>query len=124
VYLLERGYQPILAHPERMGLALRELTAVVRDLRSLGVWLQGNLHSLAGGEGKTAYDRAHQWLRDDTYFTLATDTHEPLGVAGRAAGLALVREYQEPLVHLLLAQRPRLILQYVPEAASNVKAKS
>jgi protein-tyrosine phosphatase len=110
VYLLERNYQPILAHPERMGLPEQELTAVVRDLQTAGVWLQGNLNSLSGGEGTDAQRRADDWLMREQYFVLASDTHEPRGITTRAQGLAQVQRWNDRLAQRYLAERPREIL--------------
>ena len=112
-FLLDNGYQPILAHPERMGLADGELNAVLDDLQSSGVWLQGNLNSLSGGEGETAQRRARKLLRDDRYFVLATDTHAPSSLPGRLDGLAKISaEFGDERIATLLEERPREVLTH------------
>jgi protein-tyrosine phosphatase len=112
-WLFERDYQPVLAHPERMGLVEDELEMVIDRLQARGVWLQGNLNSLGGGEGSTAQRRADRWLAEDRYHLLASDTHGPDSVAGRAVGLARVREQcgEETIARLLVA-RPREVMRY------------
>ena len=112
-YLLDRHYQPILAHPERMGLPDAELVEVIQQLRAMGVWLQGNLNSISGGEGEYPETRAAAWLEENAYFTLASDTHEPLTVPSRIAGLEKTRVTHGPqLVERLLKERPREILNW------------
>lgn len=112
-WLQAEGYQPVLAHPERMGLETEELNAVIADLQARGVWLQGNLNSLGGGEGRAAQGRADAWLAAGRYYLLASDTHGPDSVAGRAAGLDRVRkQYGEAVVTQLLVERPRDVMQW------------
>jgi protein-tyrosine phosphatase len=112
-YLLEHGYQPILAHPERMGLDDAELSAALDSLESLDVWLQGNLNSLAGGEGKTPKGRADGYLLANRYQVLATDTHDPTSTPSRISGLEVVRQFGgEETLDRLLACRTREILQH------------
>ena len=112
-YLLDRNYQPILAHPERMGLPTQELFAVVHDLRSRGVWLQGNLNSISGGEGTDAADYSARWLKEEAYHLLASDTHEPLTVPSRIAGLEKTKQLQgSEVLQRLLADRPREVMRH------------
>jgi protein-tyrosine phosphatase len=118
-FLLDNGYQPILAHPERMGLEQRELDAVLERLQKAGVWLQGNLNSLGGGEGPVAERRAMQLLREDRYFLLATDTHGPDSLAGRIRGLQVVeQQFGADRLATLLEHRPREVLLHGVLAAS------
>lgn len=91
-YLLEQGYQPILAHPERMGLSGEELKALSERLVAKGVLLQGNFNSLSGGEGENALRLSQDWLSQSSYYFLASDTHEPNSVPGRLAGLTSALE--------------------------------
>ena len=110
-FLVDNGYQPVLAHPERMGLTDGKLDDVLAELTSIGVWLQGNLNSIGGGEGPVAQQRAEQLLRKDGYHVLASDTHGPDSVISRVYGLkSLLDHYGEDKAKLLLEQRPREIL--------------
>lgn len=112
-WLQQQGFQPVLAHPERMGLDQEELDQVIADLLARGVWLQGNLNSLGGGEGRAAQQRADRWLERGCYHLLASDTHGPDSVAGRAEGLARVQQmHGQREVERLLVQRPRAVMKW------------
>jgi DNA-3-methyladenine glycosylase len=95
-YLLDRGYEVLLAHPERLTVPEREWQAVMDSLSERGVRFQGNLNSISGGEGPLAQDRALRWLSDDRYFVLASDTHGPDSVPGRLLGLKSGRTRNRP----------------------------
>ena len=110
-YFLERGYQPILAHPERMHLPDAELFAVLESLQNRGVLLQGNFNSMSGGEGVSAAVRLEKLLSTDRYHLMACDMHRPDSLKGRFAGLDLLERTIGPeRVALYLEQRPREIL--------------
>lgn len=85
--LQAEGYQPILAHPERMQIPRLELQRLVDDLTDRGVWLQGNFNSFSGGEGQQAQELSHGWLQEGRYHILASDAHQPRRLEGRFAGL-------------------------------------
>lgn len=68
----EKGYQPILAHPERyryMGDADYDY------LHARGVKLQMNIVSLAGGYGRTAQEKAQMMLSKGYYSFFGSDLH-------------------------------------------------
>jgi protein-tyrosine phosphatase len=90
--LLEQGYQPILAHPERMDLDDREWEAVLRRLEHISIRFQGNLRCLAGREGPRVAERASRLLREDRYKVLATDMHGVPDLGDRLAGISAVVE--------------------------------
>lgn len=106
-WLRERGFQPILAHPERMELGDDVLFSTLESLRAEGIWLQGNLNSLSGGEGPNAKARADRLANDHAYHLLATDSHEPSGLIGRVEGL---NHLDHPIRQLLLGERIREFL--------------
>lgn len=117
-HLLKRGYQPILAHPERMGLEEKELSTVLESVTRRGVVLQGNLNSLGGGEGKRARDLAWNLLGAGRYHVLATDTHDPSSVPPRLQGLAKAEnEAAEGTLAELLAKRTRAVISKVERAS-------
>ena len=89
-YLLERDYEVLLAHPERLELMVGDVEAIVLGLQERGIKLQGNLASLGGGEGATAERLSRNWLAEGRYSVLGTDTHNPWGIERRLAGLAAV----------------------------------
>lgn len=110
-YLLNRGYTPILAHPERMPLADDVIEKLLGRLAAMGVWLQGNFNSLAGGEGPVAAVRAGRWLREGRYALLASDAHKPRELEGRFEGLAMAEIEAGPeILQQLLVDRPRQIV--------------
>lgn len=112
-YLLAAGYQPILAHPERMGLEANELEVILDRLAAQGVWLQGNLNSLSGGEGPYAQALGDRLMQADRYYLLASDTHTPDSVPGRQQGLRrTLQKHGEEHVARLLADRPREVLSW------------
>jgi protein-tyrosine phosphatase len=91
-HLLQEGYHPILAHPERMDFEDREWEAVLRRLQQSEVWLQGNLKCLAGREGPRVGQRAQRLLSENRYRLLATDMHGTPDLADRLAGLSAVQQ--------------------------------
>ena len=110
--LLDSGYQPILAHPERMRLPVDELLELVKSLASRGVWLQGNLNSLSGGEGNLSRELSQAWLQAGQYRFLASDTHHPDRMAGRLDGLQVAIDLiGEEQVHELVAVRTHLLVE-------------
>jgi protein-tyrosine phosphatase len=110
-WLLEKGYQPILAHPERMGLPDHEFDTVVRSLAEMGVLLQGNVNSLAGIEGAVAAERVRRLLREDRYYLMALDMHGPDSLDGRLQGLALLEAEAGPeRAARYFEEHPRAIL--------------
>lgn len=110
-HLLEQGYQPILAHPERMDFDDQEWDDVLDRLQQSGVLLQGNLRCIAGREGPRVGQRARRLLNDDRYRVLATDMHGTIDLADRLAGLSVVEEQVGSERHNhLLAIAPQQIL--------------
>jgi protein-tyrosine phosphatase len=110
-YLIDRDYKPILAHPERMNITDAELEGMVRELSEMGVWLQGNLNSMSGGEGSRAQSRMRKLLDEDRYHLIASDLHRPTDVTGRITGIQNLRDILgEDQLRLMLDQRPREIL--------------
>jgi protein-tyrosine phosphatase len=117
-HLLARGYQPILAHPERMGLEEGLLERVLLSLEQRGVWLQGNLNSLGGGEGRRARDIAWDLLGSGRYRLLASDTHDPGSVPPRLRGLATTeKDAADGTTAELLGRRTRAVLRWKEQGA-------
>ena len=73
--LLNKGYLPILAHPERYtALKTRK---EVEDLRRKGAIMQLNALSLIGFYGIEAQKKASIWLQKGLYDIIGTDAHNP-----------------------------------------------
>jgi tyrosine-protein phosphatase YwqE len=88
--VLQDGYHPTLAHPERVDFEDREWETVLGRLRQSEVWLQSNLKCLAGRKEPRVGDRALRLLREDRYQVLATDMHGTTDLTDRLAGLSAV----------------------------------
>jgi protein-tyrosine phosphatase len=110
-YLLQEGFHPILAHPERMDLEDREWDSVLDRLQHDGVWLQGNLRCIAGREGPRVGRRAQRLLAEDRYRLLATDMHGTPDLPDRLAGIQVADMLVGPAkVRELLAEVPKEVL--------------
>ncbi len=69
-----KGYQPVLAHPERY-LYLARTREIFEELKHQGCLFQMNLLSLAGYYGKPTQDLAHYLLKKNFVDLLGTDLH-------------------------------------------------
>lgn len=68
----QKGYYPVLAHPERYVYMDRERYTALKDM---GILFQLNLSSLGGAYGSEAKDKA-RWLLKHNYYNLAgSDLH-------------------------------------------------
>lgn len=112
-FLLEQNYQPILAHPERMGFEDDHMLEVLRSVEKRGVWLQGNFNSLTGNEGRNAERWVRTLLEERRYRVMALDMHQPVSLPGRFKGMTQMEDEFGPelLVHLL-HDRPREVLSH------------
>ena len=111
-YLFAAGYQPVLAHPERMDFDDAEWDGTIERLRTAGVWLQGNLRCIAGAEGPQPQQRMRRLLAAGRYHVVATDMHGPHDLDGRLAGIRTVEAAAGgAALHELLAARPAEILE-------------
>ncbi len=120
-WFFAHGYQPILAHPERLpGIGqLRE--DALKDLERLGVWLQGNFASLTGQEGYEADQTVRHLLAAGRYRFLALDMHGPATLNDRLDGLHLAAaEFGPAVVTDLAGTRPRASLLTPPRAPENL----
>lgn len=72
--LVARGYQPILAHPERYNYLANKLD-FYRRLADLGCLLQINALSLVGYYGKSVQNWAYALLKAGLVSFLGTDLH-------------------------------------------------
>lgn len=109
-YLLDEGYTPILAHPERMNVT-RGFEDHLDRIRGKGVLLQGNFNCFTGLEGPLAADRVRQYLRDGRYALMAMDLHRPDTLPARLEGLAMMAdEFGAEAVERYTAQAPRDLL--------------
>jgi protein-tyrosine phosphatase len=97
--LLDRGYIPLIAHPERSPLFRTEpdtglldrlkgllpiqnpnfkiQNSLISEFRSMGCLFQGNLGSFSGYYGEGVRQFAEQYRRSGLYHCYGTDAHRP-----------------------------------------------
>ncbi|WP_428389604.1 tyrosine-protein phosphatase [Mucisphaera sp.] len=85
-WLLEAGYTPILAHPERIPIA-GDIDEHLDRIQGWGVRLQGNLRCLTGRESAQSRLRAQAYLKEGRYSILALDVHRIENLQERLEGL-------------------------------------
>ena len=71
-YLIEDGYQPVLAHPERYTYLVMDQ---IRALKDAGTEFQRNLGSLEGLYGENVSVRAREMIDEGLYDWIGTDLH-------------------------------------------------
>lgn len=109
--LLDRGYVPVVAHPERYHC----ITRSVEDAAiwtEMGALLQINKGSILGGFGKEIQTNADQLLRMGIVYALASDAHRPYIRTPDIRELieVLHTDYGENAVKMLLHDNPAAIL--------------
>lgn len=75
--LINKGYIPILAHPERYHIFQEHPEEIERFLK-MGVQLQGNVGSIFGKFGSRAKKISKMFLKKKYYTFLGTDIHREL----------------------------------------------
>jgi len=117
--LLDRGYQPILAHPERINVPDDEWTRRIDEVRDMGVWLQGNFEAFTGGLGRRADHRVRDLASQNAYTFFALDMHRPHSLPDRLDGRHIaINELGQPAIDRLTDHHLRqLILS--PDAPPN-----
>lgn len=75
--LNSKGYNPILAHPERYPYYYSKNGSKFQDIHDRGVFFQINLMSLSGKYGPQARDAAKQLIDMDLVKFVGTDLHNP-----------------------------------------------
>jgi tyrosine-protein phosphatase YwqE len=105
--LLTKGYQPILAHPERYNF-LHHRFSFYEELVDAGCRLQINLLSLLGHYGGGAKKVAEKLINSDLVNWVGTDTHHP-GHIESLRKLALDTKALKTLGKIKDLQNPGLI---------------
>lgn len=105
-WLIEEGYQPILAHPER--LSINNADEKLGALADRGVLMQGNFRCMTGEDGFLADQLVRRYLVEQRYTFLALDMHRPDTLESRLDGLRLVeQEFSPDLATACTADAPR-----------------
>ncbi len=106
-WLLDGGYQPILAHPERLR-PMADLDEQLKQIAAMGVWFQGNFACMTGEEGIHADRRVRQFLRAGRYRFMALDMHRPATLEGRLDGVKLLEEeFGTEMLDRFIVEAPR-----------------
>ena len=93
-----RGYQPVIAHPERYNYANMSLYKRWREKDYL---FQLNLLSLAGAYGPIAKEKALVMLREGMYDFLGSDFHRLEGFSDMVLSIRLNKKETDALLKLL-----------------------
>ena len=72
--LIENGYKPIIAHPERYGYVQEEIE-YVEELANMGALFQSNYGSIVGMYGSRAQKTIKELLKKDLVSFLGSDVH-------------------------------------------------
>ena len=72
--LVNNGYIPVLAHPERYAFLKKNPDEVMKYLE-IGVLLQGNYKSFYGGYGRAAKKTFRKYLKNGWYTFIGSDMH-------------------------------------------------
>jgi protein-tyrosine phosphatase len=116
-WLLERGTQPIVAHPERHTY-FHDSPGHVADLVEAGAWLQVTVDSLLGNHGPRPQEAGWNLLRGYPDIVLATDAHRLGRCSGLSMGYRAVRERLGTAREDELRQRAKRILDLLTNRGS------
>lgn len=106
-WLMEEGYQPILAHPERSQCTATNPKKLIA-MADRGVWLQGNFRAMTGEDGYQADRMVRELLQNGAYKLMALDLHSPICLESRLDGLQLVAmEFGDEAVEALTVRNVR-----------------
>ena len=113
-WFIDKGYQPILAHPERMRCAWHEPDKL-QELLEMGLWLQGNFLPITGEEGYEPDQLCRRYIEQQKYHLMAMDTHQPDTLANRIDGMKIVlNTYGSQILDYYTVNAPRqLILKHL-----------
>lgn len=96
--IMLKGYQPVIAHPERYNYA--SMTSY-RHWKEKDYLFQLNLLSLGGAYGDVAKAKAHQMLKEGMYDYVGTDLHRVAHVERMLASIRLSAKERDRLSALL-----------------------
>lgn len=110
--LLEQGYLPVLAHPERYR-CVQAVPSHIYEWYKMGALMQINKGSIYGVFGRRAQETADAMLRHRLVTAAASDAHSSIRRTPGMDGLyqLLARNYGTACPALLLEENPRRILK-------------
>ncbi len=110
--LFDRGYTPVMAHPERI-VPIQENLALIEPFLARGGLTQISATSLTGRDTKQARKIAEEMLRNGMVHIIASDAHKPYH---RPPALSAAREIAAARIGL---ERATLMVVDVPMAIVN-----
>ena len=93
-----KGYQPVIAHPERYQYASK---SVYQRWKQKDYLFQLNLLSLAGAYGGLAKTKAHQMLKEGMYDFVGSDLHRLTNLEKMVSSIRLSKKEMDHLQKLL-----------------------
>jgi tyrosine-protein phosphatase YwqE len=93
-----KGYQPVIAHPERYMYASKPMYKRWKDREYL---FQLNLFSLSGVYGKPAEEKARMLLKEGFYDYVGTDLHRVANLESKISSIKLSKKELDRLSVLL-----------------------
>ena len=111
-WLLERGTQPIIAHPERHSFFQHERERL-HALVEAGAWLQITVDSMLGNNGERPQRAAEDYLLFYPDCVLATDAHRLSRCSGLSRGYDLVGQQLGDGRVADLHERSELVLKHL-----------
>ena len=96
--IMLKGYQPVIAHPERYQYAD---PSIYQRWKQRDYLFQLNLLSLSGAYGTPAKAKAHQLLKDGMYDYIGSDLHRLSSVEERVRSIRLSKKEFDQLLKLL-----------------------
>ncbi|MBL7190603.1 capsule biosynthesis protein CapC [bacterium] len=120
--MVENNLTPIIAHPERNNMILRDLRHA-QNIVDCGAWLQINSGSLLGDFGRKVRKAAFKLLAMDLVRIVASDAHDnesrpPLLSKARQL---VTKYFDEYLANLLFYEHPDYVLTAQPVKTANLK---
>ena len=106
-WLIDQGYRPIMAHPERLNANANQPDRLEAYL-DMGLWLQGNFLALTGEDGYLADKLVRQYLTQGRYHFMALDVHKPDSLPSRLDGMQIfTQEFGREALDQFLVDAPR-----------------
>ena len=113
-WLQSAGVTVLMAHPERMRAVQHDPGLIRLFTDELGLLLQGNLQCFSDPVGTPTRTLAERFMREQAYFVLGTDLHNPQSMDVRLNGLArAIQLVGDAEVNRLTIDHPRQILRDV-----------
>jgi protein-tyrosine phosphatase len=111
INLKHKGWQVILAHPERYE-TIQSNPTIAKELHGQGILLQCNLGSLVGQYGKEAQKTIKQLAKEKIIFCFGTDVHRPRDYSQYGKAIRkLYKFYSGTELNTILVENPSKIVK-------------